>query len=139
VLISPGVGGYKRLNLVEDVENSAEKFGMGHILAAHFVRDDLEAKQFGLSLQRLKPNQRMPFGHRHETQEEVYVVVAGSGRLKLDDDIVEVGRWDAVRVDPEVTRGVEAGPDGMDLIAFGAPATGLQDAKQEMGWWSETD
>jgi mannose-6-phosphate isomerase-like protein (cupin superfamily) len=133
------LSGYTKLNLVEDVENSAEKFGMGDILAAHFVRDDLEAKQFGLSLQRLKPNQRMPFGHRHETQEEVYVVVSGSGRFKLEEDVVEVGQWDAVRVDPEVTRGVEAGPDGMDLIAFGAPATGLQDAKQEMGWWSETD
>ena len=71
---------------------------MGDVLAAHFVRDDLEAKQFGLSLQRLKPNQRMPFGHSHQTQEEVYVVVSGSGRFKLDDDVVEVAQWDAVRV-----------------------------------------
>ena len=114
------MSGYTKLNLVADVENSAEKFGMGDVLAAHFVRDDLEATQFGLSLQRLKPNQRMPFGHYHEQQE----------------DIVDVAQWDAVRVDPDVTRGVEAGPDGMDVIAFGAPATGLQDAKQEMGWWT---
>jgi mannose-6-phosphate isomerase-like protein (cupin superfamily) len=133
------LSGYTKLNLQGDVENSAEKFGMGDILAAHFVRDDLEAEQFGLSLQRLKPNQRMPFGHSHETQEEVYVIVGGGGRLKLDDDIVDVAQWDAVRIAPEVTRGVEAGPDGMDLIAFGAPATGLQDAKQEMGWWEQTD
>ena len=133
------MSGYTKLNLVDDIENSAEKFGMGDVLAAHFVRDDLEARQFGLSLQRLKPNQRMPFGPSHETQEEVYVVVAGSGRVKLEDDIVKLAQWDAVRVDPEVTRAVEAGPDGMDVIAFGAPATGLQDAKQEMGWWAETD
>jgi mannose-6-phosphate isomerase-like protein (cupin superfamily) len=77
----------------------------------------------------------MPFGHRHETQEEVYVVVAGSGRFKLEDDVIDVGRWDALRVDPEVTRGVEAGPDGMDLLAFGAP--GIPDAQQEMGWWTD--
>jgi quercetin dioxygenase-like cupin family protein len=131
------VSGFTKLNLVGDVENSAEKFGMGDVLAAHFVRDDLEAKQFGLSLQRLKPNQRLPFGHSHQTQEEVYVVVAGSGRFKVGDDIVEARQWDAVRVSPEVTRGVEAGPDGMDMIAFGAPATGLQDAQQEMGWWTD--
>ena len=130
---------YTKLNLERDVENSAEKFGMGEVLEAHFARDDLDATQLGLSLQRLKPNQRLPFGHSHETQEEVYVVVSGSGRFKLEDDVVDVDQWDAVRVSPEVTRGVEAGPDGMDVLAFGAPATGLQDAKQEMGWWAETD
>jgi mannose-6-phosphate isomerase-like protein (cupin superfamily) len=133
------VSGYTKLNLQEDVENSAEKFGMGDILAAHFVRDDLDATQFGLSLQLLKPNQRMPFGHTHDQQEEVYVIVGGSGRLKLDDEILDVGRWDAVRIAPEVTRAIEAGPDGLELVAFGAPNVGLGDANQEMGWWSETD
>jgi mannose-6-phosphate isomerase-like protein (cupin superfamily) len=132
------LSGYTKLNL-EDVENSAEKFGMGEILEARFAREDLDATQFGLSLQRLKPNQRLPFGHSHASQEEVYVFVSGSGRLKLDDEIIDVGRWDAVRMAPEVTRALEAGPDGLELIAVGAPATGLQDAKQEMGWWSETD
>jgi quercetin dioxygenase-like cupin family protein len=133
------VSGYTKLSLCDDIENSAEKFGMGDVLEAHFARDDLEATQFGLSLQRIKPNQRVPFGHHHEQQEEVYVIVGGSGRLKLDDDIVEVGRWDAIRIAPEVTRGVEAGPDGLDIVAFGAPNTGLHDAKQQMGWWAETD
>jgi mannose-6-phosphate isomerase-like protein (cupin superfamily) len=128
---------YTKLNLAEDVENSAEKFGMGDVLAAHFVRDDLDATQFGLSLQRLKPNQRMPFGHNHQQQEEVYVVVGGSGRLKLGDDVVEVRQYDAVRIAPEVMRAVEAGAEGLELIAFGAPATGLQDAQQEMGWWTD--
>ena len=131
------MSGYTKLNLQDDVENSAEKFGMGDVLAAHFVRDDLDATQFGLSLQRLKPNQRLPFGHYHEQQEEVYVIVGGSGRLKLGDEVVEVGRWDAVRIAPEVTRGVEAGPEGHELVAFGAPNTGLHDAKQEMRWWTD--
>ena len=130
---------YTIKNLVEEVEDSAQKFGLGDVLEARFVRDDLDATELGLSLQRLKPNQRLPFGHSHERQEEVYVIVGGSGRLKLDEEFVEVGRWDAVRIAPEVTRGVEAGPDGLELLAFGAPATGLQDAKQEMGWWSEAD
>ena len=125
---------YTKLNLVEDVENSAEKFGMGDVLAAHFARKDLETTKLGLSLQRLKPNQRMPFGHHHEEQEEVYVVVGGSGRLKLGDDIVELARWDAVRVAPEVMRALEAGPEGLDVVAVGAP--GVPDSEQEMGWWS---
>ena len=132
------MSGYTKLNL-KDVENSAEKFGMGEIMEARFVRDDLDATRFGLSLQRVKPNQRVPFGHSHDEQEEVYVFVGGSGRLALDDEIIEVAQWDAVRIAPDVTRGLEAGPDGLDLIAFGAPATGLQDAKQEMGWWAQTD
>ena len=128
---------YTKLNLVEDVENSAEKFGMGDVLAAHFTRDSLDAKQSGVSLLRLKPDQRMPFGHTHATQEEVYVVAGGSGRIKLDDDIVELARWDAVRIAPEVMRALESGPDGLEIVAFGAPATGLGDAQQEMGWWTD--
>jgi mannose-6-phosphate isomerase-like protein (cupin superfamily) len=129
------VAGYTKLNLTEDVEDSAQKFGMGEVLAAHFARDDIEARQFGLSLQRLKPNQRMPFGHRHTQQEEVYVVVGGSGRLKLEDEVINVGRWDAVRVDPEVVRNFEAGPDGLEVLAFGAPNT--RDAEQLMNWWTD--
>ena len=131
------MSGYTKLNLAEDVENSAEKFGMGDVLAAHFVRDGLDATQSGVSLLRLKPNQRMPFGHTHKTQEEVYVVAGGSGRLKLDDDVLELAQWDAVRIAPEIMRALEAGAEGLELIAFGAPATGLGDAQQEMGWWTD--
>jgi mannose-6-phosphate isomerase-like protein (cupin superfamily) len=129
------LAGYTKLNLIQDVEDSAQKFGMGEVLEAHFAREDIEAKKFGLSLQRLKPNQRLPFGHKHGEQEEVYVVVAGGGRLKLEDDVIDVGQWDAVRVDPDVMRNFEAGPDGLDLLAFGAP--GVRDTEQEMGWWSD--
>jgi mannose-6-phosphate isomerase-like protein (cupin superfamily) len=129
------VAGYTKLHLIADVEDSAQKFGMGEVLEAHFAREDIEAKQFGLSLQRLKPNQRLPFGHRHERQEEVYVVVAGSGRAKLEDEIVDLAQWDALRVDPDVVRNLEAGPDGMDVLAFGAP--GVRDTEQFMDWWTD--
>jgi mannose-6-phosphate isomerase-like protein (cupin superfamily) len=129
------VAGYTKLNLSEDVEDFAPKFGMGDVLNAHFAREAIEATKFGLSLQRLKPNQRLPFGHKHDEQEEVYVVVGGSGRLKVDDEILELGQWDAVRVDPELVRNLEAGPDGMDVLAFGAP--GVRDTEQFMDWWTD--
>jgi mannose-6-phosphate isomerase-like protein (cupin superfamily) len=61
----------------------------------------------------------MPFGHRHGHQEEIYVIVAGSGRAKLDGDVIELGPWDALRVAPVVIRSFEAGPDGMDVLCIG--------------------
>ena len=129
------MAGYTKLNLTEDVEDFAPKYGMGEVLNAHFAREAIEAQKFVLSLQRLKPDQRMPFGHRHDEQEEVYVVVGGSGRLKVEDDVLELAQWDAVRVDPERTRNLEAGPDGLDVIAFGAP--GVRDTEQFMNWWTD--
>jgi mannose-6-phosphate isomerase-like protein (cupin superfamily) len=129
------VAGFTKLHLIDDVEDSAQKFGMGEVLEAHFAREAIEARQFGLSLQRLKPNQRLPFGHRHEQQEEVYVVVAGGGRLKIEDEVLELAQWDAVRVDAELVRNLEAGPDGMDVLAFGAP--GIRDTEQFMNWWTD--
>jgi uncharacterized cupin superfamily protein len=129
------VAGYTKRNLIDEVENFAPKFGMGEVLDAHFARDELGCTKLGVSLQRMKPNQRMPFGHKHAEQEEVYVVIAGSGRVKLDDDIIDVRQADAIRVDPETMRAFEAGPDGLEFIAFGAP--GVRDTEQEMGWWSD--
>ena len=131
------MSGFTIKNLVEDVEDSARRHGMDDILEARFASDALGATQSGFSLLRLKPNQRMPFGHRHDRQEEIYVFVGGSGRLKLDDEVLEIGRWDAVRISPEVMRAVEAGPEGLDLVAFGAPHTGPGDTQPEMGWWSD--
>ena len=127
------MSGYTKRNLREDVEDSAVKFGMGEVLEAHFARDDLEATQFGLSLQMLKPNQRVPFGHFHDRQEEVYVVVGGSGRLKLDDEVVEVGPMDAIRISPPVARGFEAGSDGLELLVFGPHRDG--DAQIVPDFW----
>jgi mannose-6-phosphate isomerase-like protein (cupin superfamily) len=133
------VSGFTLKNLKSDVEDSAVKFGYSPALESHFAREALETEQLGISYQRLAPDVRAPFGHRHREQEEIYVVVGGSGRAKLADEVVELRPFDALRVAPEVTRQFEAGPDGLELIAVGAPATGLQDAKQEMGWWAETD
>jgi mannose-6-phosphate isomerase-like protein (cupin superfamily) len=90
-----------------------------------------------LSFQRLSPNTRFPYGHHHNEQEEVYVVVEGSGRVKLDDDVRDLGQWDAVRVGKDTVRSFEAGPDGLAFLAFGAPKTETQDAEMIPGWWSD--
>ena len=128
--------GYALLNLKSDVEDAAQSFGLSPALEARFGRRALDAKQVGISYQRLQPNFRIPFAHRHRTQEEIYVVLSGSGRAKLEDEIVELQQWDALRVDKETTRGFESGPDGMELLAVGAPATEGTDAEMVTGWWS---
>jgi uncharacterized cupin superfamily protein len=127
------VAGYTVANLKE-LENSAEQFGLAPDVEARFGRTALGAERTGVSYQRLAPNARYPFGHRHADQEEIYVVLSGSGRLKLDDDVVDVLAWDAIRVAPETTRCFEAGPDGIELLAFGEHT----DESPEMrpGWWS---
>ena len=89
-------------------------------IEGRFARKHLDSEHLGVSYFRYAPNFRSVHGHRHETQEEAYVVVGGSGRVKLDDEIVELKRWDALCVAPEVVRGFEAGPDGLELIAIGA-------------------
>jgi mannose-6-phosphate isomerase-like protein (cupin superfamily) len=118
-----------------DVKDSAPEFGMEDVQEARFAKQDLEAEKTGVSHHRLKPNQRTPFGHRHEEAEEVYVVIGGSGRIKLDDEIVEVERLDAIRVSPEVIRAFEAGPGGIEVIAMGARHDG--DGEVIPGWWSD--
>jgi mannose-6-phosphate isomerase-like protein (cupin superfamily) len=127
-------------NLKSDVEDQAPKFGLAPDLAGHFARETLGCEQSGLSYQRLAPGFRVPFGHDHEKQEEIYVVIRGSGRLKLGDEIVDVKEYDAIRVSPGTRRGVEAGDDGMELIAFGARCgmgPGDNDGDMERGWWSD--
>ena len=124
---------------LNDVEDMGPKFGYAPNLQARFVGSVLGLEKSGLSFQRLAPNFRMPFGHKHKRQEEVYVVVRGSGRLKLDDQIVDVKELDVVRVPGEVMRAFEAGSDGIEVLAFGAPNTGppQEDAEMQPGWWSE--
>lgn len=123
---------------LEQVEDSAPKFDMPAELQARFATQALEMEKGGVGFERLAPNFRVPFGHTHQRQEEVYVVVGGSGRIKLDDEIVELSRWDALRVAPQVTRCMEAGPDGLEVVVFGAPNTGdEQDGDLQPGWWSD--
>ena len=100
----------------------------------------LELEQSGLSYQRVPPGYRFPYGHTHKTQEEIYLVLGGSGRMKLDDEIVEVKHWDAVRVAPGTRRDYEAGPDGLELIVIGAPNLGdnpRDDVEGRRDWWSD--
>jgi mannose-6-phosphate isomerase-like protein (cupin superfamily) len=107
------------LRNLRDTEDSAPKFGFGELGEAHFPREELDAESIGLSYQVLKPEKRSAFGHRHENAEEVYLVLAGSGRIRLDDEIVEISELDAIRVAPKVTRAFEAGPEGLSVLAFG--------------------
>ena len=129
------MGGYTITNL-KAVENSAERHGLAPDVEARFARRPLEAEMSGLSYQRLAPGVRQSFGHRHREQEETYVVVAGSGRVKLGDEMVQLGRWDAVRVAPGTMRSFEAGPDGIEFVAFGAHPRG-DDSEVVPGWWSD--
>jgi mannose-6-phosphate isomerase-like protein (cupin superfamily) len=128
-------GPYTKRNL-NDVEDSAAKFGFGELAEARFANDDLETNQTGVSLHRVKPNKRQGFGHKHEDVEEVYFVVRGSGRIKLDDDIVEITELDAIRISPNVVRNLEGGPDGIEVLAF---SPRRKDDRGEMlpDWWTD--
>jgi mannose-6-phosphate isomerase-like protein (cupin superfamily) len=128
------VSGYSLENLKE-LEDSAVEFGLAPEVEARFGRKPLEARRSGISYQRLKPGVRSGFGHRHASQEETYVVVGGSGRAKVGDDVVELHQWDALRVAPETMRAFEAGPEGMEYLAFGAGDAG--DVEMVQDWWSD--
>ena len=104
---------------LQDVEDSAPKFGFAEVQEAHFARQELDAKETGFAFHVIKPGCRQGFAHRHDTAEEVYVVLSGSGRVKLEDEIHEVKRLDAIRVEPQVARSWEAGDDGLEILAFG--------------------
>jgi mannose-6-phosphate isomerase-like protein (cupin superfamily) len=126
---------YTHVNLKE-VEDQAPKFGLSPDLEFRMGRVPLDMENAGVSYIRMESNYRIPFGHNHKNQEETYVVVGGSGRIKLGDDIRELKQWDAVRVHKDTMRGFEADADGLVLIAIGAPNTGPGDAETEQGWWS---
>lgn len=118
-----------------DIQDSATRFGLGEGQTAHFGSDALALEGVGCALQRYAPNAHPGFGHRHFEAEEVYVVLAGSGRIKLDDEIHDLQRLDAIRVQPQVWRAFSAGPQGMEIIAFGARHPGDGDAAA--GWWPD--
>jgi mannose-6-phosphate isomerase-like protein (cupin superfamily) len=114
---------YTQLNLT-DVEDAAPENGFGERWEARVAREDLNAEQTGLTHFRLRPGRRSPFAHRHGRAEEVYVILAGTGRVKLDDELHDVAPLDAIRVGPRVSRAFEAGPDGLEFIAFGPHVDG---------------
>jgi mannose-6-phosphate isomerase-like protein (cupin superfamily) len=127
-------GPYTLITLTE-VEDSAPKFGYGELQEARFAHDDLDAQDTGVSHHRVKAGRRQGFAHKHENAEEVYVVLSGSGRVKLDDDIVDIERLDAIRVAPGVIRAFEAGPEGLELLAVGAHHEG--DGELLPDWWTD--
>jgi mannose-6-phosphate isomerase-like protein (cupin superfamily) len=129
------VGDYTHENLKE-VEDMAPKFGMPSEMQSRFAQRALGLERTGVTHFTLAPNFRIPFGHRHEDQEEVYVVVSGSARIKIDDEIVELRQWDAVRVPGDTMRNLEGGPEGAEVIAFGERASQEQ-SEMVPGWWSD--
>jgi mannose-6-phosphate isomerase-like protein (cupin superfamily) len=129
------MSGYTIVNLKE-VEDQAPNFGLAPDFEARFARVALEAELIGLTYQRLAPNLQVPWGHTHKTQEEVFVVLSGSVRVKVGDEIMELGPWDAIRVSKETPRGFEAGPEGAELIAIGAPG-GPGDAVNIENFWNQ--
>ena len=125
---------YTHKNLTE-VEDAAPGFGFGEMGEIRFAKDDLDAERTGITHMKLNPEQRMPFGHKHDQAEEIYVVIAGSGRMKMGDEIVEIVELDAIRISPEVARGFESGPEGISLIAVGARHDG--DGEVLPNWWTD--
>ncbi len=128
----PGGSGYTLMNL-EDVEDMAPRFGYGEQGEARFATRPLGAHRTGLSHQRLRPGVRQAFGHRHHHAEEVFLVLAGSGRMKIDNEIRDVRPLDAIRVAPASARAFEAGPDGLEFVVFGAHHRG--DAVIDRAFW----
>jgi len=125
---------YTVKNLME-IENAAAD--RGDEFEARFGRKHLDSQHLGVTYLRYGPGYRSPLGHRHREQEEAYVVVSGSGRAKLDEDIVELRRWDVLRVAPPVARAFEAGPDGLTLIAIGSDRPEGGDGERVEGHWTE--
>jgi uncharacterized cupin superfamily protein len=119
-----------------DVEDMAPQFGMPAEMQARFAGRPMGLERTGLTYFRLAPGFRIPFGHRHEDQEEVYVVIRGSARIKVGDDVLDLSELDAVRVAGDTIRNLEAGPDGAEVIAFGERA-GQEQSEMVQGWWSE--
>ena len=127
-------------NIRADLEDVGPRFDGAPDLEFRLATVALELEQSGLSYQRVPPGHRFPYGHTHKTQEEVYVVVGGSGRMKLDDEIVELREWDAVRVPPGTWRGYEAGSDGLEILVIGAPNLGEDprgDVDGQRNWWAD--
>jgi mannose-6-phosphate isomerase-like protein (cupin superfamily) len=131
------MAGYTKVNLREDVDDQGPNFGFEGKIEARMARVPLELEQSGVSLLGLAPNFRIPFAHRHKTQEEVYVLIRGSVRVKVEGEIVELKPYDAIRVHKDTTRGFEAGPEGAELIAVGAPHTPPGDADMIDDWWTD--
>jgi mannose-6-phosphate isomerase-like protein (cupin superfamily) len=128
------VSDYTIKNLKQIEDSAADR---GDDIEARFGRKALDSEHLGISLFRYAAGFKPPFGHRHREQEEAYIVVAGSGRIRLDDDIVEVRQWDTIRVAPGVVRAFEGGPEGLEFIAIGSDRPEGGDGEMVKGFWTD--
>jgi mannose-6-phosphate isomerase-like protein (cupin superfamily) len=119
---------------LREVKDSAEEAGISDSLEARFAHEDLGSERSGVSYQVVKAGQRMPFAHKHGEMEEIYVVLSGTGRVKLDEVTEEVGPLDAVRIAPSVVRAFEAGDDDLALLAFSPRAAGDAEIVKDFSW-----
>lgn len=132
------MSGYTIKNLKTEVEDQGKNFGLDeNDMQLRMARVGLECENSGLSYKRLGPSFREPWGHKHKQQEEIYVLVSGTARVKLDDEVIDLDQWSAVRVAPGTMRSFEAGDEGAEFIAIGAPNTGPGDGDIVQGWWSD--
>jgi quercetin dioxygenase-like cupin family protein len=125
---------YTKVNLLELEDSVGDR---APEIEGRFGRTSLESRDLGVSHFRYAPGFRSPIAHKHREQEEAYVVAAGSGRVLLDGEVVELKQWDAVRAAPEVVRAFEAGPDGMDVIAIGGPKPEGGDGETAPAEWPD--
>jgi len=125
---------YTIFNLRE-AEDVAIKHGFSDRQEARFPRSDLDAEATGVALLKVKAGQRQPFAHRHDKAEEIYVVLNGTGQIKLDDETIDLGPMDAVRIAPRVARSLQGGPNGIEVLAFGPHHE--RDSEMVDGFWDE--
>jgi mannose-6-phosphate isomerase-like protein (cupin superfamily) len=123
---------------LREVEDQAPTFGFSEVQEARFPREDLESETIGLAFHIVRPGCRQAFAHRHERAEEIYVVLSGTGRIKLGDDVIDVREMDAIRVAPQLARAFEAGPQGLELLAFGPRHAGDGEILREQFWGGQS-
>jgi mannose-6-phosphate isomerase-like protein (cupin superfamily) len=121
---------------VSDVPDQGPNLGIAPHVEIRFLRNDLGCENCGVSYMRIAPNYRQESGHRHKVQEEIYVLVSGSARVKAGDDVVELEPWTAIRVPNETVRSLESGPEGAEFLLVGAPNTGPGDAIDVPDHWA---
>jgi mannose-6-phosphate isomerase-like protein (cupin superfamily) len=127
-------------NIKRDLEDIGSKFDGAPDLEFRAATKALGLDKSALSYQRVPPGYRFPYGHTHNAQEELYVVLRGGGRMKVDDEIFDLEEWDAVRVPPGTWRGYEAGAEGLEILVFGAPNLGedpREDVEGRRDWWAD--
>jgi mannose-6-phosphate isomerase-like protein (cupin superfamily) len=128
---------YTHINLKEDVDDQAVNFGLSPDIESRMARVPLGLENSGVTYLRIAPGFRVPFGHKHKQQEEVYVLVNGSARIRIDDEVRDLKQWDAVRLHRDAVRAIEGGDEGAEFIAVGAPNTGPGDADLIQDWWND--